>query len=422
MEQTRAWRMELAAAALLLLLRTGAVRAQVAPAATPAPSAAVPVLPPAAEVPPASEALQPPTPLLAVPAPLPPLPSDAVSPPPGPPPASPGTSPAAQAMTNPALMGMGMGGMGGMGMGGMGMMGMGALGGRVPCVAAYQGADFFSAPVRDQNASLGYYRQNLTVLGPLWQEGKDALVGTAHVGVTSFNTDAILPDTHQPFPQDLWNVGLGANYRHPFDNGWLGNAGVTVGSQSDRPFNNFNVMSIGVNASVRVPSGDRNAWIFGMALSSNSQILPYVPIPTVAYFYSPSPTFLALVGFPFANVVWRPDPDWSVSATYALLTNFHSRVNYRLAPPVYLFAGIDFQNQNYFLDHRTDPNQRFYMYDDDVSTGVQFFLGRHAACNLSGGYAFGRRFFESTNGTSVSTNLVNVNPGAFAGASFQILY
>jgi hypothetical protein len=62
------------------------------------------------------------------------------------------------------------------------------------------------------------------------------------------------------------------------------------------------------------------------------------------------------------------------------------------------------------------------MYDDHLSTGIQAFLGRHAAFNLSGGYIFGRRFFESTNGTSSSSNEVDVQSGAFVGASLQVLY
>lgn len=181
-------------------------------------------------------------------------------------------------------------------------------------------------------------------------------------------------------------------------------------------------MSISANGTLRVPSGKRNAWIFGVGLSSNSQVLQYIPIPSVAYLYSPNPTFMALVGFPFATVMWRATNDWILFANYALLTNFQARVNYRLARQLYLFAGLAFQNQNYFLAERTEANQRFYMYDDRLSTGIQAFLGRHAAFNLSGGYIFGRRFFESTNGTSSSSNEVDVQSGAFVGASLQVLF
>jgi hypothetical protein len=231
------------------------------------------------------------------------------------------------------------------------------------------------------------------VVTPIWQDRTNAIMGNAFVGVTSFDTNAVLPDTQQRFPSDLWNANLGGSYRHLFDNSWIAGRGVAVGSPSDRPFSNFNDMSVSVNGSLRIPSGQCNAWILGVGLSSNSQVLQYVPIPTVAYLYAPNPTFTALAGFPFATAMWRPTDDWILFATHALLTNFQARVNYRLARQVYPFAGLTFQNQNYFLAERTEANQRFYMYDDRVSTGVQAFLGRHAAVNLPGGYIFGRRFF-----------------------------
>jgi hypothetical protein len=313
-------------------------------------------------------------------------------------------------------------GMMGMGRGGIGMMGFGGGAGPIPYAGSYQGGEYFNVPVRDQPAHLGYYQESLTALAPLWQDGPDAVLANAHVGVTSFDTNAVLPDSRQRFPAELWNIGLGSTYRHQYDNGWLGSVGVSVGSPSDKPFNNINDMSFSVNGTLRVPSGEHNAWIFGVFLSSNSQVLPFLPIPSVAYFYAPSPAFTALVGFPFANVVWRPTPDWTFSASYALLTNFQARVSYRLVRQAYLFTALDFQNQNYYLAERTDLNQRFFMYDDRLYAGLQVLLGRHASVTLSSGYVFSRTFFESTNGTGSRTDQVDVAPGAFVCGALQIRY
>jgi hypothetical protein len=320
---------------------------------------------------------------------------------------------------------MGVLGMGGMGMGmpGLGGVGMAGFAGRLPYVGGYQGAEFFDEPVQQQKKThLGYYQQSLSAFAPVWQDNTNALVGTALVGVTSFDTNAHLPDSRRPFPSDLWLVNLGSNYRHRFDNGVLASGGVTVGSPSDRPFSSLKDMSFGVNASFRIPSGERNAWILGAALSSNSQVLQYIPVLSIGYLYSPNPTFFALIGYPVAAVMWRPTEDWIFLANYSLLTNFQARINYRLVRQVYLFVGVIFENQNYWLADRTKVNERFYMYDNRVSSGIQTFLGAHVALSLSGGYIFGRRFFESTNGTSSSANEVDVESGAFAGASVQVLF
>lgn len=322
------------------------------------------------------------------------------------------------AQASPPLGALGIGVGGGGGMGGL----FSPVVGIVPFAGSYHAADFFREPVRGQNANLGYAQENLSVLTPLWQNKTDELSANAHVAVQSYDTAAILPTTGQRFPAELWNVGVGSGYRHLFDNGWIGGGFVEVGSASDRPFSNFNVMTISASGFLRVPSGERNAWIFMVAMSSNSQILPYIPIPGVAYFYAPSNYLQALIGFPFANVTYRPADNWAIQVSYALLTNFHARVNYRVARPVRLYAGLDLENQNYFRADRTVATDRFFYYDDRLSAGMQVIFNRHALLDLSGGYLFARTYFEAQNGTSQGINQVNVAPGPYVGGTLQIRY
>lgn len=49
-------------------------------------------------------------------------------------------------------------------------------------------------------------------------------MATAGVRDSLFFTDAVLPESHQPFPAELWNIRLGTNYLHKFDNGRLKDA------------------------------------------------------------------------------------------------------------------------------------------------------------------------------------------------------
>jgi hypothetical protein len=294
--------------------------------------------------------------------------------------------------------------------------------GQVPVVGSYRAAEFFNAQVQGQDARLGYFQQNLSLLAPLWQNATDEFTAHARLGIESFNTTAVLPDTHDRFPAELWNVNLGAGYRHLFENGWITGGSVSFGSASDKPFESINVMSIGAQAFLRVPQGEHNAWIFTLSMSSNSQILPFIPIPGIAYLWAPGPQFQALVGFPFANMTYRPTEDWTIQVSYALLTNFHTQVTYRLTRPLRLFAAFDLENQNYYRAKRVDINDRFFSYDDRLSAGVQAILGPHASFSVSAGYLFERFFFESTNSTSQNFNRVNVGDGAFVGASLQVRY
>jgi hypothetical protein len=367
--------------------------------------------------------LTPPQPSPCLPNPCLPLPGDGA---PGVPPAgnsTPGGAPlpATGSLASPSGISLGLGGAGGAGIGGAGLF-LNPVVGRLPVVAGYRVADYLNAPVNNQDAHLGFVQQNLSFLTPLWQCPTDEISATVNVGVESFNTNAILPDSRDHFPYELWRVDVGGNYRHLCDNGWIAGGGATFGSNSDRPFENLNVMAFTANGFLRVPSGATNAWIYSVFISSNSQILPFIPIPSVAYFYAPRREFQALIGFPFADVNWAPTPDWSLFVSYALLTNFRARLNYRLDRMVRLFAAVDLVNQNYYLADRPDPNDRFMSYCNRVYGGVQLILGRRAFFDLSAGYAFDRRYFESTGGLKVASDLVTVGPGAFVAGTLQFRY
>lgn len=294
--------------------------------------------------------------------------------------------------------------------------------GHIPVSGGYQVLGFFNSPVQAQNAHLGYVQQDLNFLTPIWQNSTDEFYADGRVGVETFNTNAVLPNTQQPFPSDLWNVSLGTGYRHLFDNGWTGGGAISIGSASDQPFNSIREMTISVTAFARMPSGDRNAWVFGAAMSSNSQVLPYIPIPFVAYLYNPNNNFQAMLGFPFATVIYRPIENLTLSMSYAILTNFHTRATYRLAKSWSVFAALDFDSENYWLADRPVENQRFFYYNDRLSTGSQVVLARNALLQFSGGYVFDRFYFEGTSFTDQSFNRVRIGPGAFLEARIQVRF
>jgi hypothetical protein len=111
--------------------------------------------------------------------------------------------------------------------------------------------------VTGQPTFLGYERNDLTALAPIWQNPKNEWSVTTNIHAEIFHTNAILPDTKEPFPNDLWNVHFGTNYRHLFDNGWIGGGSVSIGSASDKPFATIHEMVVGATAFARVPQFHR---------------------------------------------------------------------------------------------------------------------------------------------------------------------
>ena len=121
--------------------------------------------------------------------------------------------------------------------------------GQVPLRGEYRATWFGSEPVSGQPTNLGYFRQDLFVSSPIWQKsGQDEWSVSASVRDEIYQTHAILPDTRQAFPEDLWNIRFSTSYRYLFENGWIAGGVVSVGSASDKPFNGLEEMTAGISA------------------------------------------------------------------------------------------------------------------------------------------------------------------------------
>jgi len=292
--------------------------------------------------------------------------------------------------------------------------------GQMPVRADYRATWFPDEMVPGQSTHLGYVQQDLSASCPLWQDCVNEWSVSANVRSELFHTLAILPDTQQPFPQDLWSIRFGTTYRHEFANDWIAGGSVSVGSASDRPFNGLEEMTIGLNGFVRIPQGENNAWLFTLSYSTTSE-LP-IPIPGVAFVWQPSDSFRANIGLPF-QLMWRPSDDWTLDLSYMLLTTVHARANYRLCRSVRLYALYAWENESYLLNDRPSSNDRFFYVDQRVGAGAQYFLTPHASLDLSCGYVFDRYYFEGrsiTNGTNF--NRVDVGDGPYLSLDLRVTW
>jgi len=298
---------------------------------------------------------------------------------------------------------------------------MDAVGGALfPRDSVRYGVTWFpSVPVHGQPGDFQMLGQDLTVTHPLWTDPCDALSITGGIRNRLIDTDASLPDSGQPVPADLWDINLGLRYARLLDNGWTAGGGVSVGSASDHPFAGLAEMNVGVNGMLRVPQGDHNAWLFSLMYSPTSQL--NFPIPMVAFSWNPSPEFHANIGLPFM-ITWRPTEDWQFTASYMLISTIHVKAQYRLARWLSAFAAFDSSSEAYMLLDRPEENDRFFLYDQRASLGLQTLLDRHWTASLSGGYVFNRYMFEGTSFTTSSSNKVDLGDGPFVSLNLAVRY
>jgi hypothetical protein len=290
--------------------------------------------------------------------------------------------------------------------------------GHMPVIATYKAAWFPDEEVRGQNTNLGYQQHDLSLAFPLYQDTCNEWSANAKVRSEFFHTGAVLPDSGQPFPNELWNIHFGTTYRHRFENDWIAGIGAFIGSASDKPFHSIDEMTLGFNGFVRIPSGERNAWLLSLNYSPTNELS--FPIPGVAYVWNPSDQFMAHIGLPFM-VVWRPTDDWTLNFSYMLIRTVHARATYRLASELRAHVSFDWANETYFLADRVNVNDRFFYYDKRLTTGLQYIVSKHALVDLSGGYVFDRFYFEGAQFSGDShRDRVDIGNGAFASLQFQV--
>ncbi len=115
-------------------------------------------------------------------------------------------------------------------------------------------------------------REDFSFTHPLWKDSLNALSLSGGVRNELIQTDAILPDTGQPVPSDLWGVNLGLRYSRQLDDGWITGGGVSIGSASDHPFATIREMNVGMNAMLRIPQGEHNAWLFTLIVLAHGRV------------------------------------------------------------------------------------------------------------------------------------------------------
>lgn len=305
----------------------------------------------------------------------------------------------------------GTGGFGGPGIGG-GMRGPG-MG-----VPGYKATWYPSRPVSNSAADLGLVRQNLSGAIPIYKEEGDTVLLMAGVRNTLFFTDAILPDTQRPFPNELWNINVGLMHKHKFDNGWSGGLSATFGSASDKPFHSIREMNVGFFGFLQIPArNERDSWMFSLMYSPVGNLT--FPIPGIAYSWKPSDDLHVNIGLPF-SVMWKPVEDLTLTFSYIPITNVNARATYRVTNGLNIYGGFEWLNEAYFLADRAEQRERFLAFEKRLIGGVRWNIWTHAVLDLNTGYAFDRYYGEGQNQISNLHDRIDISPGAFIGASLLV--
>lgn len=275
--------------------------------------------------------------------------------------------------------------------------------------------------VEAQRTDLRLMEHGFSLSVPVFQDSLNEWALSARVKLLDLDTRAILPEIGERLPGELWDVRVGAGYRHKFENNWIGGASLTVSSPSDEPFASEDELILRAIGMLRVPHGDRNAWLFSLIYASDQELLGGLPVPGIAYLYAPSDRFRTVIGVPFTSIEVRPLDALTLEAQYFPLRRVRARATYQLFRPLRLFTGFDWDNDGYFRADRQDKEDQLFYYEKRLTAGVRFDL-RHVGFRLSGGYAFDRFYFEGDEYSDRRHNRIDVDAGPFVAAQLSVRF
>jgi hypothetical protein len=281
----------------------------------------------------------------------------------------------------------------------------------------------FWAPATDvfgQPATLGMNAQFARVAAPIVPivEGGPLWIGIGRFGRLELATDAILPDSRQPVPDQLWLIETGLTHIRPLASGGTLGGTFLFGSASDQPFAAGRDLTLMAILFWNTPAkNDRDEWNFSAFYSPTAQ-LPY-PLPGISYNWRPDDSFEAKLGLP-ASFEWRPDDAWTFSGAYFPLVNVNLEARRKLGADWSFVAFYRTDTQIYFLADRLIDKEQFYVFDQRAAAGFERKLGAGFTIEALASWLFDRELFQGTNFTSGRTDIVEFDPGP--GLSLQLMW
>jgi hypothetical protein len=277
----------------------------------------------------------------------------------------------------------------------------------------YQFLAYSTEEVAAQGKEFKLNEHRLFTLVPFLQSSERDASAYLNLRAQDVGTAAALPETGELFPDELWDIRLGGQYRQRFQNGWIGGVALGFGSASDKPFASWDEIFLDVNLFARVPDGGRNAWLFFLNYSKTREFLPHVPLPGVGYWYEPNDQARLVVGIPFAFLNLRPVKEVSLSFSYFIVRSVRARVTFNPLSFLQLYGNFEWRNESYYRAERQDDKDRLFYYEKQISIGIQASLNRHVSLDLSGGFAFDRFYFEGRDYQDRDQNRVSIGNGPF---------
>lgn len=280
-------------------------------------------------------------------------------------------------------------------------------------IFAYSGLFAESAEFPAGSATTSF--QSLEFSAPIYRTDVNAVTLNLSAEQLSFT-----PEQNQY--SKLYDLKVGLGYTKAIDDQRLWSISGRYGSASDKPFADASVTTFGMTAFYSYPAKENNRWLLLVDYSNNRPILNNIPLPGFAYFYQPSKEFRAVFGIPFATINWQYSDKWIVEFFTIVPWILKTSLNYKITEAARIYTGIDFSQVTYYLQGRTNDDERLFYDQKTLFVGVKSPLSANITADLEVGHSFDRSLFAAENYTTSPDNPVDIGNAYYAKLGFRFFY
>jgi hypothetical protein len=260
----------------------------------------------------------------------------------------------------------------------------------------------------------GIEMSETVVSHPVYQTTTDAL-SLSFAGQTT-QTDPTIPlPTGVSVPEGLYNFQMGITYaRHSPDPAqrsrfWAING--TFGSASDKPFAQAANNTVAGSLFYGLPEQSNGRWLLLLNYSNNRTFLNNIPLPGFAYTYSPQPMTRITLGLPFAFVWWKPSREWTYTVFVVAPWFYNLGAEYELNAHLKFFSNLGLFQKPFLRDQRLDREDRLTFVEKKAVLGIKLPFAQVFEAQLSGGYTFGRIWYEAQRYSDRKDNMTSLESG-----------
>ena len=228
----------------------------------------------------------------------------------------------------------------------------------------------FREGISGQSGEFSMSDHRLRVPGFRVMDENHELLMFGNLRVLDIDSGAIFPNTGESFPEYLADVEVGLAYKERISGSRIWGVNVKVGSPSDRPFASIHEVAVNGSVFLRLPVGERDAWLLFLNYSNTREDLQHIPLPGIAYVHRPSEDFWAGIGVPLVFVKYKPSARLTLRASYIMLRNVHAQASYELLEGLSVYGGFDWDSDVFFRHDRGDNDDRLFYYKKSLSGGI----------------------------------------------------